>query len=407
MIADLRELDRAHRGGRAARGGSAWTETWREARAFLARAARRDRHRARARRGGQPVGLGSTVRRRAGALALGSHLDSVPAGGWLDGALGVMAGLGVLRAWARPTRTPTAAAGAGRLGRRGGRALRPQPVRQLGLLRDPRSSMRCADLRDATGVALDEALAANGVELDRALEAGARRERLGAYLELHIEQGPVLEARGHRAPRRCEGCAGVERHRFRFTGQASHAGTTPMEHAPRRRPRRRGGRACGSRRSADEHDGVATTGSLEPRSRGSRPRSPGGGSGRRPAPPRRDRARGDARRRPGRGRSTRPRPRGCELAQEPLWRIEPIPFDPAWSRRPARPARRSAARSRRSPAAPCTTPPRWRGCCRRRWSSAPRSPGSATPAGGHLRGRPGGRDRGLRAAGEPGARQRR
>ena len=79
------------------------------------------------------------------ALAVGSHLDSVPNGGWLDGALGVMGALGVLRAWADLRREPAADAGPRGLGRRGGRPLRPQPVRQLrrgGHLRPGRAQRR-------------------------------------------------------------------------------------------------------------------------------------------------------------------------------------------------------------------------------------------------------------------------
>ena len=147
-----------------------------------------------------------------------------------------------------------------RLGGRGGRALRPQPVRELGVLGDARRRARRRSLRDAEGVSIVDALAENGVELDRVLEAASRRSRLAAYLELHIEQGPVLEAEGLRSAA-VSGCAGVERHRFRFRGQASHAGTTPMDRrrdAGLARPTPR----CASSGSARSHGGVATTGAL-------------------------------------------------------------------------------------------------------------------------------------------------
>ncbi len=98
VIAQLRELDRRTGGAGGAR-RVAWTEPWHAARAYL---------------GGLLAELGlETERDEAGnlwawldgetqaAVALGSHLDSVPAGGWLDGALGVMAAVGVLRGWAR------------------------------------------------------------------------------------------------------------------------------------------------------------------------------------------------------------------------------------------------------------------------------------------------------------------
>ena len=91
---------------------------------------------------------------------------------------------------------------------------------------------------------LADVLAENGVDLDRAPQAASRQERLAAYLELHIEQGPVLEAEGVRAAA-VSGCAGVERHRFRFSGQASHAGNDADGPPPRRRPRRRRDGAAG------------------------------------------------------------------------------------------------------------------------------------------------------------------
>jgi N-carbamoyl-L-amino-acid hydrolase len=78
-------------------------------------------------------------------------------------------------------------------------------------------------------VALADALAEHGVELDRMAEAGeGRREHLAAYLELHIEQGPVLEAEGLPCGA-VDGTFGVERWRAVFRGRVAHAGSTPME----------------------------------------------------------------------------------------------------------------------------------------------------------------------------------
>src|SRR4029453_3309671 len=119
-------------------------------------------------------------------------------------------------------------------------------------------------LRDADGEPIEAVLAANDVDLARAPMASSRRERLGAYLELHIEQGPVLEAEATRAAA-VSGCAGVERYRFRIDGQASHAGTPPMDR------RRDAGLAAADaalrvERLPAMEGGVATTGalSLEP-----------------------------------------------------------------------------------------------------------------------------------------------
>ena len=102
--------------------------------------------------------------------------------------------------------------------------------------------------------------AENGVSLDGALEATSGQDRVAAYLELHIEQGPVLEAEGVQAAA-VSGCAGVERHRFRFRGQASHAGTTPMD------DRRDAGLAAAQvalrvEEIGLQHTGMATTGSI-------------------------------------------------------------------------------------------------------------------------------------------------
>ncbi len=83
-------------------------------------------------------------------------------------------------------------------------------------------------LVDRDGVPLPDALAAHGVDLDRAVEARRELERAAVYLELHIEQGPVLE--GLDLPLGAVlGTFGVERHRITWTGQAAHAGSTPMD----------------------------------------------------------------------------------------------------------------------------------------------------------------------------------
>src|SRR5690349_8907985 len=82
--------------------------------------------------------------------------------------------------------------------------------------------------RDSEGVALPDALREHGVDLDRALEARRQLESAVAYLELHIEQGPVLESLD--LPLGVVlGTFGVERHQITFRGQAAHAGSTPMD----------------------------------------------------------------------------------------------------------------------------------------------------------------------------------
>ena len=238
VIADLRELDRRTGGPGGAR-RLCWGEEWRAARGYLREllaeldiAAEED----------EAGNLWAYLEGDAEpALALGSHLDSVPGGGWLDGALGVMAALGVLRSWAaagqRPPRTLALVDWADEEGSRFGRSLFGSSA-ATGRL-DP---AQFATLADAHGRAATEVLAESGVDLANAVAARARLDRVGAYLELHIEQGPVLD--GERlAAAAVEGCVGIERWRFRIRGRAAHAGHDADGRASRRRPRRRRGGA--------------------------------------------------------------------------------------------------------------------------------------------------------------------
>ena len=160
------------------------------------------------------------------AVLIGGHIDSVPNGGWLDGCLNVLAGLEVLRRIAEEGQPPVTVRlvdWADEEGARFGRSLFGSSAASGTL--DP-NDLRT--LKDRDGVALPDALAEHGVDLDRAREAGTRLEGAVAYLELHIEQGPVLEDLG--LPLGVVlGTYGVERHAIRFTGQSAHAGSTPMD----------------------------------------------------------------------------------------------------------------------------------------------------------------------------------
>jgi N-carbamoyl-L-amino-acid hydrolase len=161
------------------------------------------------------------------ALLLGSHLDSVPNGGWLDGALGMLAGLEVLRRFAedykgKPPVTIRLVDWADEEGARFGRSL-------LGSSAFAGTHSIAADRvrEDRDGIRMEDALRRCGVEIDRFPEAERERKNAAAYLELHIEQGPVLE-RLNLPLGVVLGTKGVERHAITFYGQEAHSGSTPM-----------------------------------------------------------------------------------------------------------------------------------------------------------------------------------
>ena len=160
------------------------------------------------------------------AMLIGGHIDSVPNGGWLDGCLNVIAGLEVLRRIAsegKPPVTVRLVDWADEEGARFGRSLFGSSAAS--------GTMNPDDLRNLTdrdGVKLTDAIAQYGLDLDRVKESGKQLKNAAAYLELHIEQGPVLEKMG--LPLGVVlGTFGVERHSIRFTGQSAHAGSTPMD----------------------------------------------------------------------------------------------------------------------------------------------------------------------------------
>jgi N-carbamoyl-L-amino-acid hydrolase len=221
-IADLRALADLTGGPGGAR-RLCWTSEWVTARRFL-----------RERLSELPVTVdvdeaGNLWARMEGArpetVAIGSHIDSVPNGGWLDGALGVLGALEVLRAIVAAGTPPCTVAlidFADEEGARFGRSLFGSSWIS--------GSIRAADVRDlhdAAGDRLADVVAEHGVDLDRAGQASSRLADVRAYLELHIEQGPVLEAAGL-AVGTVLGTFGVERHRVTFSGQAAHSGSTPM-----------------------------------------------------------------------------------------------------------------------------------------------------------------------------------
>jgi beta-ureidopropionase / N-carbamoyl-L-amino-acid hydrolase len=196
------------------------------------------------------------------SLVLGSHLDSVPDGGWLDGALGVLTALEAFTALARehngrPPFTLRLVDWADEEGARFGRSL-------FGSSAFAGTHSIAADRvrTDRDGITLEDALVQCNIDIDRIGDAATERENIAAYLELHIEQGPVLERLG--LPLAAVlGTKGVERHAITFHGQEAHSGSTPM--ADRRDALAAAARlALDIRTIASRHaDSVCTMGSVK------------------------------------------------------------------------------------------------------------------------------------------------
>ena len=254
-IAELKEL-RALTGNADGSQRVCWTDTWAAGRAWL-----------REKLAQLPVeveideagNLWATLRGASErAMLLGGHTDSVPNGGWLDGCLNVIGALEVLRRFASegtPPITVRLVDWADEEGARFGRslfgsstvagAMNPDDVRNLA---------------DRDGIKLVDAVGRFGVILERAKDARKQLKNAAAYLELHIEQGPVLESMN--LPLGVVlGTFGVERHAIRFTGQSAHAGSTPMN---RRRDAFGAAAKLGLdiREIAKRNGGVCTVGSV-------------------------------------------------------------------------------------------------------------------------------------------------
>ena len=258
VIADLDELAGRSGGRFAGAKRLAWTPQWTETRAWL-------------RSKLEQIGLEpqldvagnmwAPIEGESDAFVIvGSHIDAVPDGGWLDGALGLLTALETVR---------QLKAGGGSLpigvrfvdwadeeGARFSRSLVGSSAAAGTLVPDDVRS-----LTDANGITLGDALAACDIDLDRAVGATTSLDGAAAYLELHIEQGPVLLDTGRLAAA-VSGTFGVERHLIVFTGQAAHAGSTPM------RLRQDSLAAAAQtaleiRESAIAHGGVGTVGKMD------------------------------------------------------------------------------------------------------------------------------------------------
>ena len=223
-VAELRELQELTGDDNGAQ-RVAWTDTWERAREWLrGKVSETGAEETIDAAGNQWFTLRGASDR---AVLLGGHIDSVPNGGWLDGCLNVMAAVEVLRRIAAegpPPVTVRLVNWADEEGARFGRSLFGSSA-AAGSMAD-QDELRAR--KDADGVALPDAIGEHGVQLNSALEARSELENAAAYLELHIEQGPVLESMD--LPLGVVlGTFGVERHQITFRGQAAHAGSTPME----------------------------------------------------------------------------------------------------------------------------------------------------------------------------------
>jgi hydantoinase/carbamoylase family amidase len=208
-------------------------------------------------------------------VLVGSHSDCVPGGGWLDGILGIHAGLGVLAAIAagphpRPRRTLAVVDWADEEGTRFGRSLVGSSAATGALTASELGRLTAADGSAAADVlsrfGFDPGALASPLAGDerRGPPSGWPSPRLAevvAACELHIEQGPTLQ-RSRRSVAAVSGCLGVRRERITLTGVAGHAGSTPM--ADRRDPVRDAARLFASLSDAAQAaGGLATVGRID------------------------------------------------------------------------------------------------------------------------------------------------
>ena len=193
------------------------------------------------------------------ALLIGGHIDSVPNGGWLDGCLNTLAGVEILRRInaqynGRPPVTVRLVDWADEEGARFGKSLFGSSACSGNL-----DMKEARVLKDSEGVPLPEALREHGIDFEKVTDCGKELANAAAYLELHIEQGPVLLDLDLPLGT-VLGTFGVERHAITFRGQAAHSGSTPMN-------RRKDAFLAAAKMSpeiyriTDQHGGVCTIGS--------------------------------------------------------------------------------------------------------------------------------------------------
>ena len=253
-ITELKEL-RATTGDENGAQRVAFTKTWAKARSWLADKAKATGAEVERDEAGN---LWMTLRGVSEkALLIGGHIDSVPNGGWLDGCLNTLAGLEILRRIAAegpPPVTIRLVDWADEEGARFGKSLFGSSACSGNL-----DMAEARGLTDKEGVSLPDALRGQGIDFEQVRKSGSQLKNAAAYIELHIEQGPVLLDLD--LPLGAVlGTFGVERHAITFRGQAAHSGSTPMN-------RRKDAFLAAAKMSpeiyriTDRHGGVCTIGS--------------------------------------------------------------------------------------------------------------------------------------------------
>lgn len=171
---------------------------------------------------GNLIGTYPGLVKNAPAIATGSHIDTVPSGGRFDGVLGVLAGIEVVNTLRE-------------------HAVQLQhPIEVIAFTDEENTMIGCQAMagtvlvdeperyRSKVGQFIQDCLESIDGNWDAIATAARSRSNLAAFVELHVEQGAVLERTGH-AIGVVQGVVGIRRQAIAITGQANHAGTTPMD----------------------------------------------------------------------------------------------------------------------------------------------------------------------------------
>ena len=223
-VAELKEL-RALTGDDNGAQRVAFTQTWARARKFL---------RSKVEETGAEIhndaagNFWATLPGRSEkALLIGGHIDSVPNGGWLDGCLNTLAGVEIVRRISaqykgKPPVTVRLVDWCDEEGARFGKSLFGSSACSGKIDMD-----ETRKLKDKDGIRLVDAAKEQGIDFEKVKDSGKELRDAAAYIELHIEQGPILLDLDLPLGT-VLGTFGVERHAITFRGQAAHSGSTPM-----------------------------------------------------------------------------------------------------------------------------------------------------------------------------------